>query len=219
MDWQEFTQEVRRREAGIISGKLDLPTGGERLFDARLQHAVEGLVTESAELLTALKASKYYGKPLDWVNLKEEAGDMCFFLSMLLDCLGVSLDGVLQANVDKLRARYGDSFSSEKAVNRNLSVERNALEKRLKSMCFFCERPIQCDTSFEHNGNLYCDEECAAMANVYAKPLVDNKDLVFGEQKDEWQPEKVSGLVDFARGLFTEVSHEVHAQPSPDSQP
>jgi hypothetical protein len=38
------------------------------------------------------------------------------------------ISSILDKNIDKLRARYGDKFSSEKAINRNLEVEKQILE-------------------------------------------------------------------------------------------
>jgi hypothetical protein len=38
------------------------------------------------------------------------------------------ISNILDKNIDKLRARYGDKFSSEKAINRNLEVEKQILE-------------------------------------------------------------------------------------------
>ena len=35
---------------------------------------------------------------------------------------------MLQRNIDKLKARYPDKFSQEKALNRNLDKERDILE-------------------------------------------------------------------------------------------
>ena len=47
----------------------------------RLLHAGMGLSTESAEILDSLKKHIFYGKPLDEVNLKEEMGDLFWYLA------------------------------------------------------------------------------------------------------------------------------------------
>ena len=92
-------------------------------------HSAIGLSSESGELLDAVKKHLYYGKSLDLVNLKEEAGDLCWFLAILLNRLEISFEEVMEKNIEKLKARYGEKFSEEKAINRNLTNERDMLEK------------------------------------------------------------------------------------------
>lgn len=99
----------------------------------RALHAAIGLATESGELLDQLKKHLFYGKPLDRVNLIEEAGDLMWYLSVLLDFL---LEGqedqfefVQFINIAKLQKRYGGSFDAIKATQRDLSAEREVLEK------------------------------------------------------------------------------------------
>jgi len=92
-------------------------------------HSAIGLSSESGELLDAVKKHLYYGKSLDLVNLKEEAGDLCWFLAILLNRLDISFEEIMEKNIEKLKARYGEKFSEEKAINRNLTNEREVLEK------------------------------------------------------------------------------------------
>lgn len=92
-------------------------------------HGVVGICTESGELLDALKKHMFYGNPLDRVNLKEELGDVMWYIAILLRELDLDLEEVLDVNIKKLRARYGDKFDQEKTNNRNLKVEREILEK------------------------------------------------------------------------------------------
>ena len=40
----------------------------------------------------------------------------------------IDIEKSFDVNIDKLKARYGDKFSSEKAINRDLETERNILE-------------------------------------------------------------------------------------------
>lgn len=44
---------------------------------------------------------------------------------------GLTVEEVLQTNYDKLAKRYGDKYSDEAAINRNLEQERKILEKNL----------------------------------------------------------------------------------------
>jgi NTP pyrophosphatase (non-canonical NTP hydrolase) len=105
----------------------------ERLKDdglKRLLHAGIGLSTESGEFLDALKKHIFYGKDLDKVNLAEEMGDLFWYLAIVSDELGVKMEDVMERNIQKLKARYGEKFSEEKAENRDLNTEREILEKQ-----------------------------------------------------------------------------------------
>lgn len=100
----------------------------------RLLHAVFGMVTESVELQDAIKKSLFYGKELDKENLLEEFGDFRFYYAMGCDELGFSDEEVKDVNVKKQRKRYGEKFSKEKAINRDLKQERDILEEGLKKI-------------------------------------------------------------------------------------
>jgi len=96
--------------------------------DFRILHGSMGIVTEAGELMDALKKHIYYGKELDLVNIKEEMGDIMWYMAILCDELGTSFDELTTINIDKLKARYPEKFTSEKALNRDLSKEREILE-------------------------------------------------------------------------------------------
>lgn len=97
--------------------------------NTRLIHAVFGMLTETGEFADNLKAHIFYGKPLDPVNLKEEIGDLFWYVAIALDELGeTSFAPELVANTAKLAKRYGSKFDADKAVKRNLMAERKILE-------------------------------------------------------------------------------------------
>lgn len=99
---------------------------------ARLLHAVLGLVTEVGEIADQLKKHIIYGKDLDLINIVEEHGDESWYMSLLLDAIGSSWDESWQKNINKLKVRFGDKFSQEAALNRDLDAERGVLDKALK---------------------------------------------------------------------------------------
>ena len=76
-----------------------------------------------------MKKHIFYGKPLDEVNLKEEVGDLLWYIAIICDELNTSFDEIMSTNIEKLRARYGGKFSEVKALNGNLQTERAILEK------------------------------------------------------------------------------------------
>jgi NTP pyrophosphatase (non-canonical NTP hydrolase) len=95
---------------------------------ARLMHAGMGLSTEANEFLDTLKKSTMYGKPLDKVNLVEEISDLFWYCAIACDTLGVSFEQVMEININKLKARYGEKYSDDKAISRDLQREREILE-------------------------------------------------------------------------------------------
>lgn len=50
-------------------------------------------------------------------------------LELIGEYYGFSMEKILQVNIDKLKVRFPDKFSNEKALNRDLEAERIVLEK------------------------------------------------------------------------------------------
>lgn len=103
----------------------------EIVFDrnmSRLFHGMVGICTEAGELQDMVKKHVIYGKPFDRLNIKEELGDILWYVALAADAYGFTLEEVMQRNIDKLQARYGDKFSSDAALNRDLEREKAALE-------------------------------------------------------------------------------------------
>lgn len=92
-------------------------------FQVDLLHAAMGMQTEAAEFTDALKKHIFYGKPLNELNMKEELGDQMWYLALAIRKLQVTFELLAGMNIDKLAARYGDKFSSEKAINRDVENE------------------------------------------------------------------------------------------------
>ncbi len=106
--------------------------GPEHLYmkgKERLLHAGIGIATESGEFLDALKKSIFYGKELDKVNLKEELGDLLWYIAIAMDELGTDFETEMRRNIEKLKTRYPKKFEQKRALERNLEKEREILEK------------------------------------------------------------------------------------------
>lgn len=81
-------------------------------------NACLGLSGEVGEFNDMVKKWVFHKKPLDIDHAKKEAGDICWYLAMLCESFGWSLDEIMQMNVDKLRARYPEGFDIERANHR-----------------------------------------------------------------------------------------------------
>ncbi len=79
-----------------------------KLMDAKnmLTHAAMGLSGEAGEFSDVIKAHVFYGKELDMPHAIEELGDIAFYLQAACNTLGLTLEEVIQANANKLGARY-----------------------------------------------------------------------------------------------------------------
>lgn len=126
MQAKEYIENVLKTESSNfdeIGSRLNLPKV------MRLLHASLGMVTESAEFADAIKKTIFYGKQTDIVNLKEELGDIFWYVAIACNQLNISFEEIWEANIAKLHARYGISFNKEGAINRDLTIERYILEK------------------------------------------------------------------------------------------
>lgn len=94
----------------------------------RILHAAMGCVTESAELMDAIKKASFYGKNLDIINIQEEAGDILWYLAILFDELGTNFEVEAARVINKLKTRFPEKFTEYLAENRNLKAERKQLE-------------------------------------------------------------------------------------------
>ena len=91
-------------------------------------HMIMGMATEVGELVDVFKKYMAYGKDIDWVNVKEEIGDLMFYIASFCRINNLSLDEIIYTNVAKLETRYPEKFTQEKALNRDLDAERSILE-------------------------------------------------------------------------------------------
>lgn len=126
MDATEYARDA------TVTDLMDYGPVKERLSQIktiRLLHAAMGIDTESGEFMDMIKKHVLYGKPLDEVNLKEELGDLLWYIALAIDELGTSFEALFDTNIKKLRARYPSKFTEEAALNRDLDKERKILEE------------------------------------------------------------------------------------------
>ena len=83
----------------------------------------------SCILLDFLKKKLYYNKTIDIEQFSNTTKTL--FDTICLFCLvnDIDIEQILDTNISKLKARYGEKFTSDKAINRNLVLEREILEK------------------------------------------------------------------------------------------
>lgn len=94
-------------------------------------HAVLGIASEAGEVAEALHKALYGEIRPDLTNLLEEVGDLQWYEALLARAFNVDFDMIQRANIDKLRDRFPDKFTTEAANNRDLDKERATLEAGL----------------------------------------------------------------------------------------
>lgn len=114
----------------IYNGDIPATKLKEHGYSVDLIHGIIGAHTESAELLAALSNALYDDTAFDTVNIKEEVGDLLWYLAIIAKACDFTLEDAQQVNIAKLRARYPDKFTEDKAIDRDLTAERNVLETR-----------------------------------------------------------------------------------------
>ena len=78
-------------------------------------HYVLGAASEAGELAHGLKQELAYYKPWDPENVKEEIGDVLWYLANLARLYGFTLGDAMEANIAKLRKRYPVGFTEDAA--------------------------------------------------------------------------------------------------------
>lgn len=87
-----------------------------------LINGVMGLCGESGEAIDIVKKHLAQGHELDRDGLIQELGDIAWYLAETAYALDVSLEDVLQKNIDKLKKRYPEGFSQSRSVFREEEV-------------------------------------------------------------------------------------------------
>jgi NTP pyrophosphatase (non-canonical NTP hydrolase) len=123
-DYVEWTNNTLGR---ISANKFETEEELELFFDRT--HMLLGIITELGELADVFKKSLAYDSLIDWTNVKEEIGDMMFYIAGFCLRHNIDLENIINVNVAKLETRYPEKFSNWRANNRDLDKERDILEK------------------------------------------------------------------------------------------
>jgi NTP pyrophosphatase (non-canonical NTP hydrolase) len=100
-------QDLANRSAGA---------GGDG--ERRLVVAALGLAGEAGEFANLVKKMTAHGHTFDPDALKDELGDVLWYLAEAATASRLDLGEIAQDNVNKLLKRYPDGFSQENSINR-----------------------------------------------------------------------------------------------------
>lgn len=77
-----------------------------------------GVAGEAGEVADEIKKWAGHGHPLNREKLKKELGDTLWYVARIAHLLGIPLQDIANANLDKLHARYPEGFSTEASIAR-----------------------------------------------------------------------------------------------------
>jgi len=83
---------------------------------------------QSLKFLDMLKKKIYYNKEMNTENMINLSMDMFNLMNYYCEAYNINISDILDKNIAKLKARYSEKFSSDRAINRDLETERTILE-------------------------------------------------------------------------------------------
>ena len=82
-----------------------------------------GLAGEAGEVADLVKKGIYHQQGLDHNKLKKELGDVLWYVAALSRDLGFSLSEVMEANIEKLKARFPEGYDPGRTAYRGEGAE------------------------------------------------------------------------------------------------
>lgn len=71
-----------------------------------------GLAGEAGEVAELVKKGVFHRHSIDRAKLEKELGDVLWYASALCTALGLDLGDIMQINIEKLKVRYPNGYSS-----------------------------------------------------------------------------------------------------------
>lgn len=108
----------------------------QKLYDERNQvdceqweERIDVGISSLSQLQDYVKKFLAYNKEIN-TELEQRALKLILWnISLEIDESDIILEDILQNNIDKLKVRYPEKFTTERALNRDLEAERRELEK------------------------------------------------------------------------------------------
>lgn len=118
MEIKEF-QELSKRTMPKVGSKVN--AYGDTLVMSKpmiVSNYAQGLAGEAGEVCDGLKKVVYHGHNLDVDDLEKELGDIMHYVVGLATLNGISMENVLDKNIEKLRKRFPEGFNTVASIER-----------------------------------------------------------------------------------------------------
>jgi NTP pyrophosphatase (non-canonical NTP hydrolase) len=86
--------------------------------DVRQCNWAMGLAGEAGETCDYLKKVICHNHELDVAYLEKELGDVLWYIAAIATEYGLNMDDIAHLNIEKLRKRYPEGFSTEMSIKR-----------------------------------------------------------------------------------------------------
>lgn len=83
-----------------------------------LLNGILGAACESGEMVDLMKKKLFQGHPFDREHYIKACGDVLYYLALIAESLGTTLEEIAIVNNKKLYERYPDGSDSEKSLHR-----------------------------------------------------------------------------------------------------
>lgn len=84
--------------------------------ELQLTRAAMGMAGEAGEFCDDVKKVLFHGVEVDVPRLVKEAGDVLWYLADASVALGVPLSRIAELNIEKLKKRYPEGFTTEASL-------------------------------------------------------------------------------------------------------
>lgn len=125
MNYAETVERTFNTDFREVTGRLSSE------ISLRLVNGSLGLLGEAGEFSELIKKWVFHGKELDRTKAILELGDVCYYLQVIANTLGVSIEEIQRINSDKLAKRYPNGFTTKDSVNKADEIQLE-LDLRLK---------------------------------------------------------------------------------------
>lgn len=99
--------------------RLAMRTAGDTIdTENGLIIAALGLTGEAGEFADLIKKHKFHFHELDRDKAIKELGDVCWYIARACLALDTTLSEVMRGNIEKLKQRYPEGFTTERSLNR-----------------------------------------------------------------------------------------------------
>jgi NTP pyrophosphatase (non-canonical NTP hydrolase) len=97
---------------------LAMRTAAQHHVDVQKVIASLGLTGEAGEVADHIKKWIAQGHPLDIQHIEKELGDILWYVALMCEAIGTDMQMIAIKNIDKLRKRYPQGFSSDASLHR-----------------------------------------------------------------------------------------------------